>query len=58
MEDASDEQSNNEGNVQGDEANRDNQPILPLEGVIACLSGFAQDRKDHLHNIILSLGGR
>jgi hypothetical protein len=30
----------------------------PLQGVIACLSGLAQDRKDHLHRLILALGGR
>ena len=32
--------------------------VGPLNGVIACLSGFAQERKEDLHDIILSLGGR
>ena len=30
----------------------------PLHGVIACLSGMAQDRKENLHRLILTLGGR
>jgi len=30
----------------------------PLHGVIVCLSGLAQYRKDDLHQLILSLGGR
>ena len=30
----------------------------PLNGVIACLSGFAQNEKEDLHRLILSLGGR
>ena len=32
--------------------------VGPLNGVIACLSGLAQERKEDLHDIILSLGGR
>ncbi len=30
----------------------------PLEGVIACLSGFDQGRKEDLHQLIEDLGGR
>ena len=30
----------------------------PLEGVVACLSGFEVSRKDELHRMIVSLGGR
>lgn len=30
----------------------------PLEGVVACLSGFAKIRKDDLHQQISALGGR
>jgi hypothetical protein len=30
----------------------------PLQGVIACLSGLAQDEKGDLHRLILALGGR
>ena len=33
-------------------------PLGPLHGVLACLSGLAQDRKEELHSLILSLGGR
>jgi len=45
------------GNVQIDYDGRT--PIgAPLKGVIACLSGLAQGRKDDLHRLILSLSGR
>ena len=30
----------------------------PLEGVVACLSGFEVSRKDELHRLIVNLGGR
>jgi len=32
--------------------------VGPFHGVIACLSGLARDKKEDLHRIILSLGGR
>jgi len=31
---------------------------FPLRGVIACLSGLPQDRKEEIHGLILSMGGR
>lgn len=29
-----------------------------LVGVVGCLSGFAHDQKDELHQLIVSMGGR
>ena len=55
MEDASNRVCNN-SNAQVDDDQK--APLGPLQGVIACLSGLAQDRKEELHRLIISLGGR
>jgi hypothetical protein len=31
---------------------------LPLQGVVACLSGINHDEKERLHDLVESLGGR
>jgi len=56
-EDASNRHTKKKSNAHLDD-DKDKQSDLPLEGVIACLSGLAQDRKEELHQLLLSLGGR
>jgi hypothetical protein len=52
-------QEDEELQQQEQEMNRTNNqlPVL-LYGVIACLSGFTTDKKEELHQLIESLGGR
>ncbi|MGK3751684.1 MAG: hypothetical protein ACI8RD_003985 [Bacillariaceae sp.] len=40
------------------DADADQKIISPLQGVVASLSGYDQHRKEELHQLILSLGGR
>ena len=57
MEDTSNRHTKKKINAHLDD-DKNNHPNLPLEGVIACLSGLAQDRKEELHQLLLSFGGR
>ena len=46
-------------NTQADAANQILGPVAgPLQEVVACLSGQDQHKKEELHMLILSLGGR
>ncbi len=36
----------------------DEEEDLPLDGVVACLSGFDQTKKEDLHQLVLDLGGK
>ena len=57
MENASSNRQCNNSNTQEDGDKKTPAPG-PLQGVIACLSGLAQDRKEELHRLILSMDGR
>ena len=46
-------------NTQADAVDQKLDPVAgPLQGVVACLSGQDQHKKEELHMLILSLGGR
>lgn len=56
--DPSNGQPNSDSNAQVYDDDKKTSIAGPLQGVIACLSGLAQDEKGDLHRQILALGGR